>query len=161
MHPVSEYEAPLAPPHPRVGVALPGLVVPGSLAIGLEVGAVDGDDLCLHRPGVHQPPAQVVEDPVVGVLSKAFPEVGEARARSDSTTGKGAGSPKINVNCVAPGLVYTYSKRIDNPDEMTLEQRKEYEKLMDWIPAKRVETPTDIAEVIIFMASDYAGYIHG
>jgi len=48
-----------------------------TLAVGLEVGAVDGDDLSLHRPGVEEPSEEVVEDPEVGLPSQAAPEVGE------------------------------------------------------------------------------------
>jgi len=67
----------------------------------------------------------------------------------------------INVNCIAPGLVYTNPDRIVKPEDMTPEQRKEHEELIDWIPARRVGKPDDIAKAIVFMASDDAEYIHG
>jgi hypothetical protein len=41
------------------------------------VGAVDGDDLSLHGSILHQPPEQLVEDSVVGLLSEPVSEVCE------------------------------------------------------------------------------------
>jgi len=67
----------------------------------------------------------------------------------------------INVNCVAPGLVDTYPERRIKPEDMTAEQRAEFEEILDSIPARRIGTPKEIAEVIVFMASDSASYIHG
>lgn len=67
----------------------------------------------------------------------------------------------INVNCIAPGLVYTNPDRIVNPEDMTPEQREEHERLIDGIPARRVGRPDDIAKVIVFLVSEDASYIHG
>jgi len=67
----------------------------------------------------------------------------------------------INVNCIAPGLVYTNPDRIVKPEDMTPEQRAEREKTLDSIPARRIGTPMDLANVIVFMASDEASYIQG
>jgi 3-oxoacyl-[acyl-carrier protein] reductase len=67
----------------------------------------------------------------------------------------------INVNCVAPGLVYTNLDRIVKPEDMTPEQRAEREKTLDSIPARRIGTPMDLANVIVFMASDEASYVQG
>lgn len=67
----------------------------------------------------------------------------------------------INVNCIAPGLVYTNPDRIVKPEDMTPEQLEEHKKLIDWIPARRVGKPDDIAKVIVFLVSDDAEYIHG
>jgi len=77
VHPVSEDEAPLAPPHPRVGVAPAGPVVLAPLAVGFDVSAVDGDDLSLHRSGLEEPPEHVVEGFKVGLLAEAVSELGE------------------------------------------------------------------------------------
>lgn len=77
VHPVFEDEDPFTPPHPRVGVAPPGLVVLGSLTEGLDVDIVNRDDVSLHCTLLQQPLEQVVEDPVVSVLSKAVSEVGK------------------------------------------------------------------------------------
>ncbi len=59
------------------GPALTGAVVRGSPAVGVYVGAVDGDDFSLHRPILQQPPEQLIEDSVVGVLAQSVSEVGE------------------------------------------------------------------------------------
>jgi len=69
VHPVSEDEAALASADAGFGVALAGAVVQGSLAVGVYVGAVDGDDVSPHGPNVQQPAEQLVEDFVVGVLA--------------------------------------------------------------------------------------------
>jgi len=52
VHPVSEDETALASADAGFGVALAGAVVRGSLAVGVYVGAVDGDDFGLHRPSL-------------------------------------------------------------------------------------------------------------
>ena len=67
----------------------------------------------------------------------------------------------INVNCVAPDLVNTYPERRVKLENMTPQQKAEHEKILGSIPARRIGTPTDIANAIIFMASDEASYIHG
>lgn len=67
----------------------------------------------------------------------------------------------INVNCVAPGLINTYPDRMVKPEDMTPEQRANYEKTINSIPAKYIGKPIDIANVIAFMVSDKASYIHG
>ena len=67
----------------------------------------------------------------------------------------------INVNCVAAGLVNSYPERAVKPEDMTPEQRANRERTLDSIPARRIGTPMDLANVIVFMASDEAGYIHG
>jgi len=67
----------------------------------------------------------------------------------------------INVNCIAPGLVNSYPERSVKPEEMTPQQKAEQEKTLADIPAGRMGMPIDIAKVIVFMASDDAGYIHG
>ena len=67
----------------------------------------------------------------------------------------------INVNCVAPGLVYTHPERIIKPEKMTPEQKVEHEEILKSIPVRRIGKPIDIANVIVFMASDEASYIQG
>ena len=56
VHSVSEDEASSASAYAGFGVALAGAVVRGSLAVGVYVGAVDGDDFGLHGPVFQQPP---------------------------------------------------------------------------------------------------------
>ena len=77
MHPVSEDKASSASAYAGFGVALAGAVVRGSLAVGVYVGAVDSDDVSLHRPILQQTSEQLVEDSVVGLLSESVSEVGE------------------------------------------------------------------------------------
>ena len=55
MDPVSEDEASLASADAGFGVAPAGAVVEAPLAVGLYVGAVDGDDFPLHHPVLQQP----------------------------------------------------------------------------------------------------------
>ena len=59
----------------------------------------------------------------------------------------------ICVNAVAPGLIIT-----DMTSAMTEEQR---EKVLGEIPLSRLGTPDDVAGVVLFLASDEAGYITG
>jgi 3-oxoacyl-[acyl-carrier protein] reductase len=59
----------------------------------------------------------------------------------------------ICVNAVAPGLIIT-----DMTSAMTEEQR---EKVLEEIPLSRLGTPDDVAGVVLFLASDEAGYITG
>lgn len=61
----------------------------------------------------------------------------------------------IRVNAVAPGYVGT---------EMTLEMRKQpemFNKWMDMTPMGRCAEPSEIANVIVFLASDAASYMTG
>ncbi len=67
----------------------------------------------------------------------------------------------INVNCITPGLIRTWE-----PEEMkeqatgwTLEKVARYIKVE--VPLKRVGQPEDIAETVVFLASDAASYIVG
>lgn len=59
----------------------------------------------------------------------------------------------ICVNAVAPGLIDT-----DMTSAMTEEQR---ERVLGEIPLSRLGTPDDVAGVVLFLASDEAGYITG
>ena len=59
----------------------------------------------------------------------------------------------INVNAVAPGMIYTdmTAKTIDNNKE----------KYLNRIPLYRIATPEEIANVVVFLASDGASYMTG
>nr|WP_041396652.1 3-oxoacyl-[acyl-carrier-protein] reductase [Gracilinema caldarium] len=59
----------------------------------------------------------------------------------------------VRVNAIAPGYIVT-----DMTDAIP-EAAKE--KLMDHIPLKRLGSPTDIANMALFLASDRASYITG
>ena len=59
----------------------------------------------------------------------------------------------INVNAVAPGMIYTdmTAKTIDNNRE----------KYLNRIPLYRIATPEEVANVVVFLASDGASYMTG
>lgn len=63
------------------------------------------------------------------------------------------GSRGITVNAVAPGFIET-----DMTDALPEEQRK---KLLTEVPLGRLGTPQEIANAVLFLASDQAEYITG
>jgi 3-oxoacyl-[acyl-carrier protein] reductase len=63
------------------------------------------------------------------------------------------GTRAITVNCVAPGFIDT-----DMTRELPEEQRK---ALLAGIPLGRLGRPDEIAQAVLFLASDGAGYITG
>ena len=69
------------------------------------------------------------------------------------TTAKELGSRGINVNAVAPGFIQT---------AMTEEMPEEAKaSIMNAIPLKRLGTPEDVAEVVLFLCSQGSSYITG
>ena len=63
------------------------------------------------------------------------------------------GSRGITVNCVAPGFIDT---------EMTRSLPEEYkDQLISKIPLGKLGSPNDIANAVVFLASDKASYITG
>ncbi len=60
---------------------------------------------------------------------------------------------KITVNCVSPGFIAT-----ELIEDLTKAQQKEYVKM---VPAKRFGQPEEVADAVLFLASDKAGYING
>ena len=68
-------------------------------------------------------------------------------------TARELASRGINVNAVAPGFVDT---------EMTqCLSDKAKEAIMEQIPLKRIAAPAEVAGVVLFLASEAAGYITG
>lgn len=59
----------------------------------------------------------------------------------------------IRVNCIAPGFIET-----DMTDVLSLEQKN---AILNNIPLKRLGQPSDIANVVLFLASQNASYITG
>lgn len=66
---------------------------------------------------------------------------------------KEVGKRKITVNCVSPGFIAT-----DLIGDLPDAQVKEYKKM---VPANRFGTPSEVAEAVLFLASDRAAYING
>lgn len=60
---------------------------------------------------------------------------------------------KITVNCVSPGFIDT-----DFIGDLREEQRKEYKKM---VPARRFGTAAEVADSVLFIAGEKAGYING
>jgi len=63
------------------------------------------------------------------------------------------GSKGIRVNAIAPGWIET---RMTSgvPDKVI-------EKMMDWVPLRRMGKPVDIANAYLWLASDEAAYVNG
>lgn len=69
------------------------------------------------------------------------------------TTAKELGSRGVNVNAVAPGFIQTV---------MTEEMPEDAKKgIAEQIPLKRLGTPEDVAEVVVFLSSPASDYITG
>jgi len=61
----------------------------------------------------------------------------------------------INVNAIGPGYVLT------NQTKPLLNNKEKYNSILNRIPMGRLATPTDIAGVALFLASDLSDYITG
>jgi 3-oxoacyl-[acyl-carrier protein] reductase len=59
----------------------------------------------------------------------------------------------INVNCIAPGIIHT--------NMLKNLEKNELEALKGEVPLGRLGEPNDIAQTVLFLASDNAGYITG
>jgi len=66
---------------------------------------------------------------------------------------KEVGPSNITVNCVAPGVIDTDMSRYLTPDDIR--------ELCEQTPLGRVGTPQEIADIILFLASDKASFITG
>jgi 3-oxoacyl-[acyl-carrier protein] reductase len=76
-----------------------------------------------------------------------------AVAAMSSSLAKEMGRRGIRVNCVAPGFVATDMVEAMNP--------KVVEIAKSMIPMRRLATPSEIAKVVCFLASDDASYVSG
>jgi 3-oxoacyl-[acyl-carrier protein] reductase len=63
------------------------------------------------------------------------------------------GSRNVRCNAVAPGFIIT-----EMTDKLPVEVRKQWE---DQIPLKRGGTPEDVANAVLFLASDLSSYVTG
>lgn len=62
-------------------------------------------------------------------------------------------SRNICINCIAPGFIET-----DMTNQLTQQQK---ETILSQIPLQRLGQPQDIANAVLFLASNYADYITG
>jgi short-subunit dehydrogenase len=62
-------------------------------------------------------------------------------------------APRIRANVVSPGLVDTPMTQAMPEDVLA--------KLVEKVPAARIGTPLDVANAVVFLASDEASYITG
>ena len=62
-------------------------------------------------------------------------------------------APRVHVNAIAPGLIAT-EMAMGIPEEIR-------NKMVDAIPMKRMGDPTDVAELVAFLASKRSAYITG
>jgi 3-oxoacyl-[acyl-carrier protein] reductase len=69
------------------------------------------------------------------------------------TTAKELGSRGINVNAVAPGFIQTVMTE-EMPDDAK-------QGIANQIPLKRLGTPEDVAEVVLFLCSEASSYVTG
>jgi 3-oxoacyl-[acyl-carrier protein] reductase len=69
------------------------------------------------------------------------------------TTAKELGSRGVNVNAVAPGFIQTVMT-----EEMPEDAKA---SITNQIPLRRLGTPEDVADVVLFLCSDAASYITG
>lgn len=70
-------------------------------------------------------------------------------------------SATIRVNAVAPGFVLTEQNRFLLIDKETGNMTARGEQIMRAVPVARYGTPQEIAEVVLFLASDRAGFVNG
>jgi len=69
-------------------------------------------------------------------------------------------APQVRVNCVCPGYVDTDMVRRDHIDRSADPAAAE-QSLKDFAPMKRIATPAEIAQAILYLSSRDAGFITG
>lgn len=65
---------------------------------------------------------------------------------------------QVRVNCVAPGPTRTRILEMNSEDESA---EKLIEKMIRRIPLRRIAEPVEVAEVVLFVASDAASHVTG
>ena len=69
-------------------------------------------------------------------------------------------APQVRVNCVCPGYVDTDMVRRDYLDKAANPELAEQEANA-YAPIQRMAQPDEVANAILFLASDEAGYVTG
>jgi NAD(P)-dependent dehydrogenase (short-subunit alcohol dehydrogenase family) len=64
--------------------------------------------------------------------------------------------PKVRVNCVAPGLILT-----PGAEEVLVPTEEAKRTVASSIPLNRIGEPDEIADVVMFLASDASRYVNG
>jgi 3-oxoacyl-[acyl-carrier protein] reductase len=86
-----------------------------------------------------------------GQINYASSKAGVIGATKSSA--KELASRNIRVNAVCPGYIQT--AMTDRLDE------KAKQALIDYIPARALGTPADVANAVLFLASDLSSYVTG
>jgi NAD(P)-dependent dehydrogenase (short-subunit alcohol dehydrogenase family) len=94
-----------------------------------------------------------------GALKAALIAVSKSLARSEG--------PKIRVNAVAPGPVWTpfwsrpagFADALSSIHNMTPRKAVDHEMKLRQLPLERLGEPEEVANVIVFLASDLASYV--
>jgi 3-oxoacyl-[acyl-carrier protein] reductase len=68
---------------------------------------------------------------------------------------KELGDRGIRVNCVAPGLI------LGTSFHATFTSKESADKTIESLPLKRAGSPDDVARAVLFLASEYDGFISG
>jgi NAD(P)-dependent dehydrogenase (short-subunit alcohol dehydrogenase family) len=69
-------------------------------------------------------------------------------------------APDVRVNCVSPGYVDTDMIRRDNIDKKEDPAATE-QKMIDYAPMKRIATPAEIGQAVLYLASSEARFVTG
>ncbi len=66
---------------------------------------------------------------------------------------KELGRRGVRLNCIAPGFIHTDMVNVMNP--------KVVAEVTKAIPMRRLGSPAEVAQVVLFLASDPASYVTG